>query len=135
MSVIYKVGIGFNVPEIDMLTIDPQPLCPGIRATRRTFAATGRVIDEGLYTYYLWNVLEGVDMFSNLMITYFDLGTGATIFGETSSEVTVIVRNQLYLPLRVNARAVLPQLGKNSDWTNFRPRNNLLLLKDIKNAT
>jgi hypothetical protein len=134
MSIIYKVGIGHNVAEIDLVTIVPQPTCKGIRATRRTQSASGRVVDEGLHTYYEWNVMQGVAAW-NSVLALFDMDSPFVLAMTLTSEVTVIVRNQLWLPVRVNAIAVLPRIGEDAEWSNYRPRNLMMLLKHIQTAT
>lgn len=127
MTIIYLVGIGHNVALLDLDPIEPQPATVPPRATERTYGLSGAVHDHGDYAELVWSALADAEEYQDLL-EQFDLDVSLT------SEVTVYMRNWQFEAGRYNATAVRPQLGADGDWSQFFPRNVVILLKNLESS-
>lgn len=124
----YKVADGFNVALVSLNTIAPQPSTEGIKATRRTFAASGAVLDEGKYIEFEFGIVGTVTAYQALL-DLFGVKTALT------NDVTVYVRDEVFSWVRMNGTAVRPEPGKDVQWRSFFPRNITILVRNLAVAS
>ncbi len=123
----YRVAQGHDVILGSLNVFSPQPTAEGVQATRRTNAASGDVYDEAKYVELVWTVVETPTELDTIL-DYFGMG-GVPILHQ--ADVTVYVRNELYIFTRYNGVAVFPQLGRDLRWKNYFPRNLTMLIKNL----
>lgn len=121
---IYRVLPGLNQPLIDLVTLDPQPMSPGVKFTRRVDNADGSIADQGPYIDLLWPVLDGGAVEYGALLTLFGLGAATTV------DVTIFARNEDWQWFRFNGLAVKPQQGVDVRW-NYFPSNLAILVKHL----
>lgn len=119
----YKVAIGHDVALMSLTDIDPQPRSAGVRPTRRSYAASGLVYDEGLYVELEWSVVGNATEYQALL-AQFDLDD------LVSANVTIYCRNDLFAFQRYNGRCIRPEPGRSVDWNVF-PRGIKIVVKDL----
>ena len=119
----YKIAVGWNM-QAGVLALDPQPRSPGVKATRRTYAASGAVYDEGLYVELLWSAIDDELVYVNIL-THFGLHNN-NLF----SKVTVSARNDLFDYRFYNGIAMRPIIDEDVEW-NYMPQNMRILIKDL----
>lgn len=124
----YKVGLGHDVALDDLELIDPQPRCDGIQAARRTYAASGTVVEEGFYVELVWDVLEDAGAYQDLLAEF-------DVWDNLTAAVTLWVRDESYTYVRVNGTAVRPESGRERQWRDYFPRAITILVRDITGAT
>jgi hypothetical protein len=124
----YKVADEYDVALLSLVDLDPQPMSEGIKPTRRTHAASSDVFDDGEYVELEWNVMESVTQYQSVL-TAFGLNNALT------NAVTVYVRDDTWTFVRKNGVAVRPEMGKESRWSNFFPRNITILIRDLEDAS
>lgn len=121
----YRVGkAGHDIVLGSLTVLDPQPSTEGVQPTRRTFAASGSVLDEGLFVEFEYSALEDVNAYTG-MLTDFGLDDALT------NEVTVYVRTEYYEYKRYNGTAVRPEMGRDVRWRQYFPRDAVVLVKDL----
>lgn len=126
----YRIATGHDIALNSLNVFSPQPMAEGIRATRRTHAASGDVYDEAKYVELVWTVVETPTELDTIL-DYFGMG-GVPILHQ--NDVTVYVRNELYIYTRYNGVAVFPQLGRDLRWKSYFPRNLTMLIKNLVEA-
>lgn len=128
----YRISSTGHGVALWSLTVCPiQPTAEAVQATRRTFAATGRPYDEGLYVEWVWSVIETPSQLLTVL-GYFGMGGLPITY---TKEVTIYTRNELYSYIRYNGLAVFPQLGRDLRWKNFFPRDLTMLIRDLEVAS
>ena len=120
----YSVATGHDVAEIDLDLITPQPRSTGVQAARRTYAASGAVVEEGNYIILQWNLISSVAVW-NQLLNQFGLGSAL------SAEVTVRVPNHQFGYTRWNGLAIRPQIGVDVQRTNFYIRNVRMVIRNM----
>lgn len=119
----YMVGAGFFA--VSLVVIDPQPTSQGVRPTRRTFAGDGAIYEEAYYVELEFNILGNAIMYQSVL-TQFGLLSSLT------ATVTVMCRDaNSYVFATYNGLAIRPEMGKDTQWNNFFPRNMVILIKDL----
>lgn len=124
----YKVGLGWNVPLGSLTTIVPQPHCEGIKYARTTYTASGGVVREGPYVELVWAALGDASMYQSLL-NQFGLQSA------TTSQVTVYIRDERWQDVRKNGVALLPVVGDSLHWRDLFPRDVVILIRDLQDAT
>lgn len=124
----YKVADGHNVALVSLNVVTPQPTTEGIKATRRTYSASGAVLDEGKYIELQFGVLGGVTGYQSLL-DLFGVKTALT------NDVTVYVRDEVFSWVRMNGTAVRPETGQDVQWRRFFPRNITILIRNLSAAS
>lgn len=119
----YKIGSGHNVALMSLTDIDPQPRSPGVRATRRTYSASGLVYDQALYLVLEWTTIGSASDYQTLLAA---LGLDSLL----SANVTIYARDDQFSWTRYNGRIVRPMPGDGVDWDIF-PRNVRVMVKDL----
>lgn len=100
----------------------PQPTSEGIKATRRDYSSDGtEIIEQGLYVELVWSVLKDKTM---VQAIFAQCGLSSA----NIAAVTVYCRNDLYDYHRYNGIAVRPL----PTWSQSRPRNVVLLVRDLE---
>lgn len=127
MTSAYKVKTGFDQAAIDLVLMTPQPRSEGVLKVRRTYAASGAVIEEGSYIELVWDLVGGIAAFQTLL-GQFGLGVALT------SEVTIYVPEVYYAYNRFNGIAVRPELGRDVSRNNYFIRNITILVRDLSYA-
>lgn len=124
MASSYKVASGSGVALVSLNTITPQPRCSGLKATQRTYGASGKIHEMAPYAELVWDVLETESEYTTLLAAF-----GLTSALEAS--VTVYIRNSAYAYARYNALAVRPMIGQDGQWDSYFLRNFVILLKNL----
>jgi len=124
----YRVGDGFNVALVSLNVLDPQPRSEGIKPTRRTFGGDGTPYDEGKYVELLYSVVSSVTEYQAILDAFGVKSAG-------SNEVTVYVRDETFAWTRKNGLAIRPQPGQDVRWSNFFPRDVVILIRDLADAS
>jgi len=119
----YRAYVGHDVALSSLTVLSPQPHSAGIKASQRTYAASGAVYDQGLYVELEWDLLGKVATYTTVLTVF---GLHNVLF----ANVTVYVRNRIFSYVRMNGVAVRPQPGPEVDWNIF-PRNIKILVKDL----
>ncbi len=119
----YQVADGFD-NEGGFADIDPQPMCPGITPTRRTFAADGTVIDEAPYVEFIFNVVKDVTTYQSIL-TQFGINAALT------NDVTIKTRDETFADINKNGTAIRPQIGTDVRWQKFFPRDVVILVNNL----
>ena len=120
----YSVGTGHDVALVDLDLLDPQPTSTGVQATRRVYAASGAIVEEGYYIELVWNVIPSPAVWNSILNQF---GVG----GEFTAEVTVRVPNKGFAFTRYNGTAVRPDIGKEVVREGYFIRNVKLLVRDL----
>lgn len=121
---IYKVSIGVNVDEGDLVAVAPQPKSEGVKYTRRTLGADGTIHQEGPYLELEYNALESAQQYRDLLAQF---GLDAA----TTGPVTILARDEQYASDRYNGLAVRPEPGRDNGWSYF-PRNVTILIRNLQ---
>lgn len=119
----YKIAEGHGVALVSLTDLAPQPRSAGVKHTRRTFAASGVVYDEGAYVELEWSAIGSAAAYQALL-AQFGLDT------LVSANVTVYARNEQYAWTRYNGRAVRPMPGDGVDWDIFL-RDVMIVIRDL----
>lgn len=120
----YRVKTGHNEALVDLVVLSPQPRSIGVEATRRSFAASGLVYDEGLFVRLLYD-------FTDSPTTYLALLTAFGLASASQANVTIYARNQRYAWQRYNGTAILPETGRDVTSSNFFLRDIIILVKNL----
>ena len=124
----YRVADSHDVALVDLNVLDPQPRSEGIKPTRRTFGGDGTPYDEGRYVELLYSVVSSVTEYQTILDAF-----GVQTAG--SNEVTVYVRDETFAWTRKNGLAIRPQPGQDVRWTNFFPRDVVILVRDLADTS
>lgn len=126
----YKVGIGYDVAEIDLVEFPAhlQPHSEGIRVARRDHAVAGNVLGEGVYIDLDWDTVEDA---TQLAAIYAFFGLDGSI---STSNVTVLIPGNMFTDLRYNGIAVRPLIGQDLRRTNYYLRDLTILIKMLRLA-
>jgi hypothetical protein len=117
----YRVHTGTSVALVSLTVLSPQPMSTGIQSTRRDYSGNGfGVIDQGLYVELVWEVMKDATAYQALLTTF---GLASTL----SAIVTVNCRDDQYAYHRYNGIAIRPAAA----WSQFRPRNVTILIRDL----
>jgi hypothetical protein len=123
----YRVAVGADVALGSLADMTPQPRSTGIQYTRRTYAADDSVYEEGPFVELEWDYIESPTAYVTLL-TQFSLHDSLT------NIVTVYVRNDQFTFVRMNGKAVRPEMGRELRWDKFFPRNLTILVKNLTTA-
>jgi len=121
----YRAALTHNVVLGSLVVIEPQPRTVGYQHGRRSFAASGIVVDELPHVELQWDMIETVAQYQALL-AQFGLTTAST------ANVSVYVQDERYNWIIRNAVAVLPQIGTDGERSNYFFRNFVIILKDIR---
>lgn len=124
----YLVGEGHDEPLIDLVAIDPQPRCEGLKASRESFAASGVVVREGPYAELIFDVIESQSQYETMLAQF---GLDALV----SANVTVTLPNALYTSTRFNGRAVRPLASETVRHESYFIRNVRIVIRDLELAS
>jgi hypothetical protein len=140
----YRIGIGHNIALASLkvfglttgatkgtvtiggvdITVN-QPSSEGLKATRRDISGDGlNVYDKGLYVELVWPILRDK---ADVQALFTLCGINAA----KANWVTVYCRDDLYNYQRYNGTAVRPPVS----WTQYRPRNITILIRDLVFST
>lgn len=125
----YKVALGFDVPDIDLVLIDPQPTSDGVQTTRRTHSANATIFGEGRYIELRWAVVEDESILDDIL----------SVFGldgaDTTSEVTIHVPQPPIMAYNYfNGIAVRPEIGPDLRRRDYFLRDLVVLVKFLELA-
>lgn len=123
----YSIGTGHDVALVDLDLIDPQPRALGVRPTRRTYAASGAVIEEGNYVELEWNLIGTVAQWLSLL-SQFGLGASDAL----TSEVTIRVPDYSFGYTRYNGLAIRPEIGREVQRTGYFIRSVKIVVRDLE---
>lgn len=124
----YKVATGYDVPLVDLDSIDPQPRSKGVQITQRSFASSGSVNNQGFFIELEWSAIM-------TEAEYLALMTQFGLHAAYSAAVTIYVPNSLYVEQRLNGRALRPEIGKDADRNNQFIRNVTIIVRDLEAST
>lgn len=124
----YRVADGHDVALVSLNVLSPQPRSRGIQYTRRSYAADGTPINEGAFVELIWGVVADDAALQSILTTF-------GIYTATSNDVTVYVRNENFDYVRKNGKAIKPQIGEGLEWSNYFPRDLVILIRNLQNAS
>jgi hypothetical protein len=124
----YRVKPAHNQPLVDLVVLDPQPRSVGIQVTRRTYAASGVVYEEGLYVELVYSMIENATQYQAILTAF---GLSSLV----SANVTLYAEDQTFAAKRWNGRVVRPDIGRNGARENYFLRDVVFLVKDLTAAT
>lgn len=120
---IYGIATGANVALESLVPFDPQPTTVGLLYMRRSYAASGAIIDEGPYWEYRWDALFEEE--------YQAILTQAGLDSATTAIVSANGPNDTYNEAIRNGVAVKPKVGSDGGRDNMFLRNFTLLIKNL----
>lgn len=120
----YLIGIGHDVVLEDLDPIVPQPATPGMLFGRRSYAASGIVIDEMPYVPFEFSTIKSATQYQSIL-TQFGLMTALT------AEVTVYVQDRNYDWVLRNGLAVAPEIGTDGQRSQYFLRDFTILVKNL----
>lgn len=121
----YLIAVGHDVVLGSLLPLDPQPRTVGYLHGRRSYAASGAIIDELDHVEYLYSAIESAAQYQSIL-GQFGLATANTAL------VTVTVQDERYAEVQRNGRAVLPLVGSEGGRENYFLRDFTVLVKDVR---
>jgi len=124
----YRVADGHDVALESLNVLDPQPRSEGIKPTRRTFGGDGTPYDEAKYVELLYSMVSSATEYQSILSAFGVQNAG-------SNEVTVYVRDETFAWTRQNGLAIRPQPGQDVRWSNYFPRDVVILVRDLEDAT
>ncbi len=124
----YRVADGHDVALVSLTVLDPQPRSEGIKPTRRTFGGDGTPYDESKYVELLYSMVGSVTEYQSILSDFGVQSAG-------SNEVTVYVRDETFAWTRQNGLAIRPEPGQDVRWTNYFPRDVVILVRDLADAS
>jgi hypothetical protein len=86
------------------------------------------VHDQGDYVEFEFSTLESVASYQAIL-TQFGLNTAVT------NEVTVRARSATFADVRLNGLAIRPVIDDGLDWSEYFPRNVVILIKGVEAAS
>ncbi len=122
----YRVATGHDVVLGSLTVLDPQPRSTGIQVLERSYAASAAVVDQGIYTEFIWDVLETDVKYRSILA---DFGLSASV---RFADVTVYLRNQVWEYVRYNGVAVRPLQGQQARWELPFPRDIKILVRNLE---
>lgn len=121
----YKVALTHDQALEDLDNIVPQPATIGYQFARRSYAASGAVIDENPFVEFNWTTIGTAAQYAALL-TQFGLSSALT------SEVTVYVQNENYAWVLRNGVAVKPFIGSDGQRNRSFLRGFTILVKALE---
>ena len=127
----YRVATGSDVILGSLTVLAPQPSGEAvIQTTRRTYAADGSVYDAGRYVELEWTAFtDGADYITMLAL----FGLSASV---ADAAVTVYIRDETFVWVRMNGTAVRPEPNREIKWgeVQSRPLGINILIKGLATA-
>lgn len=124
----YRVADGHDVVLESLNVLSPQPRSEGIKPTRRTFGGDGTPYDEGKYVELLYSMVSSASDYQSILSSFGIQNAG-------SNEVTVYVRDETFAWTRQNGLAIRPQPGEDVRWNQYFPRDVVILVRDLADAS
>ena len=121
---LYKVGIGHNVPLVDLVTVTPQPRNGEVKYMERRQSDDGPV-DVGPYSAPTWGI------FKNAAQYQVTLGQFGLLVAETC-DVTWYTQDDLFNWKRYNGVAALPEPGVDGSHTQYFLRGFVIFIRRLK---
>lgn len=126
MGTKYKIATGHDELLINMDEIDPQPEGKPITPTRRSYAPSGAIIDDGLYVELVWSTLPNATVYQALLAQF---GLDAA----KQADVTVVVRDDTLADVRMNGVAIRPSRFDNTlEWSDYMLRDVIILVRNLE---
>ncbi len=127
----YRVATGSDVILGSLTVLAPQPSGEAvIQTTRRTYAADGSVYDAARYVELEWTAFtDGADYITLLAL----FGLSASV---ADAAVTVYIRDETFVWVRMNGTAVRPEPNREIKWgeVQSRPLGINILIKGLATA-
>lgn len=121
----YAVAEGHDVALGSLVTIAPQPRCPGLQAADRSYAADGSVYEQGAFVRLIWDVFGTPTEYTDVLALF---GLSDTVL---RANVTVYVRNANFAWQRCNGVALHPRLGVDGEWRTYFARGFTIYVKEL----
>lgn len=122
---VYKIGLGHDVPTIDLDPIVPQPKGDPVAPVERTYGASGVHHDRGGYVRYHWDFINSPAEYQTLL-NFFGVNSDDT------AEVTVIARNDRFYDRKYNGIAHRPEPLVEVKWEGFFIRDLDIYVTDLE---
>jgi hypothetical protein len=116
----YRVALGQDVALASLTLMNPQPMSPGVKFTRRLTFGDGSVLDQGLYAEWIYSVVDTDTQLSAIL-------TPMGLMAAQSALVTINTRNQHYVYKRYNGMAIRPE----ANWENYFARNITIIIRNL----
>lgn len=120
---IYGIATGADVALESLTPFDPQPNTVGLLYMRRSYAASGEVIDEGAYWEYRWDALE-IDEYQAIL-------TQSGLLTEKTAIVSANGPDDNYDEAIRNGVAVKPKIGSDGQRENTFLRGFTMIIKQL----
>jgi hypothetical protein len=121
----YKVGIGHDVPDIDLELLDPQPWGTPATPVKRNYSADNGVHDQNLFIELHFDMLESETQYM-AVLQQFGLGS------DDSAEVTLACRDRRLQAETYNGVALLPEPLQEMKWQNFFVRDIIIRVINLE---
>lgn len=121
---LYSVAPGHGVALLSLNVLVPQPQGGVVMPVQRNHSASGSIHEIGLYAELKWSYLPTPAAYLALL-TQFGLHNALT------ASVTLYCRDARFAFTRYNGTAVLPQAMKDMRWAEYRPREIMILVKNL----
>ena len=128
----YRVKPGTDIALGTLVVLSPQPdPGPAIQTTRRMYGGDNTVYDEGRFIELEWSAYTNAADYLTLLGLF---GLSASV---SSALVTVYIRDEAYVWVRMNGTAVRPMPHKEVKWGDIqsRPLDITMLVKDLSVAS
>ena len=124
----YRVADGSNIALGSLTVLSPQPRSNGIQYTHSSYAADGTPILKGAFVNLIWDVVGTKAQYQSILTTF-------GLLSATTNDVTVYVRNANFDYVRMNGKAIKPQIGEGVEWSKYFVRGLTILIRDLETAT
>lgn len=121
----YTVGLGWDVADVDMVRIEPQPQGDAVAPVVRNYGLGGGITEQGSFLCYHWSHVEDE-------VEYLALLAQFGLDDENTKEVTVPGWSERLVWTKYNALAHYPESGQDMKRNNFFPRDVAIYFVDLE---
>lgn len=122
----FRWAPGHDVAYDDLIELDPQPHCAGMKTTERTNGLSGSVFEQGAYTEWIFDVLEGDEE------EYQDMLEEIELDASLSGPITIWTLDEKFAYARFNAIVARPQIGTDGQWDQMFIRGFVFLFTHLE---
>ena len=119
----YQVAIGHNQGSA-LADIVPQCWSPGIKPVLRTYGASGKVSDQGLHVELIFTSLGSAAQYQAVLEQF-------GLDDSKDENVTVNVRDDQFLWVIKNGKAIRPVPGEDINWEMPFPKDITILVRNL----
>lgn len=121
----YLVGVGTDLVTGSLNVIAPQPRTKGLQYKRWIDAVDGTRYGTGPFVNFLWDLNQDAT-------DYIALLTSFGINSSSMADVSILIRDDIYVWRYYNAVAMRPRVGHEVSWDRYFPRRISILCKELE---